>query len=647
MMKYFLKSIIIMVLLIVALDAGKVYAKGAKVEIWSYDLGERIEHRSISVGNEMSGFGMMITPSNLKVEDINWSIDNKNIAEIKENESKSEVNVCGVEEGTTKLNLAVQTKTEGKLEHSSIISVYTPINDVEAYISQTTTFYRGADEKAWVRSDNVAPKQKITIIGSCGKYYYVKLPDDYKFDDDRSSRYTYTLKANVYIPVTNVVLSRHSITLQRNKAEKVDIDVKPSIATNASINFEALNKNIVSIDENGNIKAIKEGYTKVLAQSEQKSVKDECGVSVYEPIDMVEAEINESCNLYIGADGNEQIRSYNVNKGQKLTIIGLCDKFYYVKLPENYKFDDNSKERMAYVEKSKLYIPVKKIILDMTEITIKRKEKVKLNVKVEPSIATNKTIKWKSLNKFFATTDQEGNITGEKTGKTVVMAINEENGVKAVCNIRISEDIYSNILGKIELKVVETDFGINVLEYSNCIGATEYNIWQGIEKKGKIKWQKCVYECYGNLSKGKKIRIVNAVTGKKYYYKAVAKSADYAVYAKTKREVLGTATSNIVKVKTGVPELKAVRKDKNIVLGWKKMNNAFYKKGGYIIYKKKNGTFKEIAVLNNNDKLKYKDQDVKTNKQYYYKIKAFYIKNNKSIKSPFSKSVLVKQKGEN
>ena len=69
---------------------------------------------------------------------------------------------------------------------------------------------------------------------------------------------------------------------------------------------------------------------------------------------MVEAEINESCNLYGGADNNEKIRSYNVNKGQKLTIIGSCDKFYYVKLPENYEFNDNGKDRMAYVAKKQI-----------------------------------------------------------------------------------------------------------------------------------------------------------------------------------------------------------------------------------------------------------------------------------------------------
>ena len=65
------------------------------------------------------------------------------------------------------------------------------------------------------------------------------------------------------------------------------------------------------------------------------------------------------------------------------------------------------------------------------------------------------------------------------------MAINEDSNVKAICKVKISEEIYSNILGKIELKVVGTDFGVNILQYSNCSGATEYNIWQGLKKMGK------------------------------------------------------------------------------------------------------------------------------------------------------------------
>ena len=42
----------------------------------------------------------------------------------------------------------------------------------------------------------------------------------------------------------------------------MNVDIKPDIATEANINFESLNKDIVTIDGNGNIKAVKEGYTK-------------------------------------------------------------------------------------------------------------------------------------------------------------------------------------------------------------------------------------------------------------------------------------------------------------------------------------------------------------------------------------------------
>ena len=73
------------------------------------------------------------------------------------------------------------------------------------------------------------------------------------------------MKANVYIPVTKVELSEKSITLEKNKVKKVNVDIKPDIATEANINFESLNKDIVTIDGNGNIKAVKEGYTKMLS----------------------------------------------------------------------------------------------------------------------------------------------------------------------------------------------------------------------------------------------------------------------------------------------------------------------------------------------------------------------------------------------
>lgn len=255
--------------------------------------------------------------------------------------------------------------------------------------------------------------------------------------------------------------------MEKNKVKKVNVDIKPDIATEANINFESLNKDIVTIDGNGNIKAVKEGYTKILARSNQENVTDECGVSVYESIDMVEAEINESCNLYGGADNNEKIRSYNVNKGQKLTIIGSCDKFYYVKLPENYEFNDNGKDRMAYVAKNKLYIPVKRVVITEKKNNLKIGEKIQLYAQVYPNIATNKKIKWRVNSLAYANIDKNGILTTIKKGEVYVRAESEENKeIKDRYKIIITKDISPYILQKPIIELSRTDLAINTIRYS-------------------------------------------------------------------------------------------------------------------------------------------------------------------------------------
>lgn len=638
-MKHLCKKIIIMIFLLITLSCGTVYAKGAKAEIWSYDLGERIEHRSISVGNEMAGFGIMITPSDLKVEKVSWTVGNKNIAEIKEN--GNDVSVCGLGEGTTKLNLEVQTKTEGTLEHSSIISVYTPIEDIEAYISQTTTFYRGADENAWIRSENVLPNQKITIVGSCGNYYYVKLPEDYKFDDNRSSRYTYTLKANVYIPVTKVELSEKSITLEKNKVKKVNVDIKPDIATEANINFESLNKDIVTIDGNGNIKAVKEGYTKILARSNQENVTDECGVSVYESIDMVEAEINESCNLYGGADNNEKIRSYNVNKGQKLTIIGSCDKFYYVKLPENYEFNDNGKDRMAYVAKNKLYIPVKRVVITEKKNNLKIGEKIQLYAQVYPNIATNKKIKWRVNSLAYANIDKNGILTTIKKGEVYVRAESEENKeIKDRYKIIITKDISPYILQKPIIELSRTDLAINTIRIHKCKGANEYYLYVQKKKDNGKKYWKKIYEYYGSNFETKEIRIVNSEMGKNYKYRLEVRNVNYVKKDKKEYSVIKTEYSDILSVVMGKPK---VRVNKNNEICWLKMSHWNYKKGGYEIYRKNGSTYKKIKTINDYNTNKYYDEKAKKNIKYSYKIRAFYYMGKNKKFSPYSSDITIKK----
>ena len=53
---------------------------------------------------------------------------------------------------------------------SQLDNVYGKVN------GKACTFYRGATKNSWIRSEKVKQGQELTIIGSCGSFYYVELP---------------------------------------------------------------------------------------------------------------------------------------------------------------------------------------------------------------------------------------------------------------------------------------------------------------------------------------------------------------------------------------------------------------------------------------------------------------------------------------
>ncbi len=247
------------------LKANVVKADENKVEIWSYSLDERIEHRSIKVGGSNDTFGIMYYPSDLKVDSVKWKSDDTSIARIEgDNETAT---VYGIKEGCTTVRLTVKTTSGETLEHSSMISVYTPAKDADGYVSSKATFYRGADSSSWIRSEDVKKGQNVEVLGVCGKYCYLSLPDDYTFDDDRSARTTYALKSKIYIPVKKVVLDKTQMDLGLNKTVGLKATVLPSIATDKSLTWKTSRNGIVNVSGNGVVKAVGIGTTNVIVKS--------------------------------------------------------------------------------------------------------------------------------------------------------------------------------------------------------------------------------------------------------------------------------------------------------------------------------------------------------------------------------------------
>lgn len=425
-------------------------ADDAKVEIWSYSLNERIEHRSIEVGKSNPNFGIMFAPSDIVANKIKWSIDDTSIATVTGNNDTATVNA--VKEGMTTLRLNVSTESNGKLSHSSVISVYTAIDNVYGKVNgKACTFYRGATKKSWIRSEKVKQGQGLTIIGSCGSFYYIELPDDYTFDDGRDTRKAYVEKSKVYVPVTDVKAWRNSNDVRVGESTTVTSVVYPQIATVNKATYTTDSSSISTCDGNGNVQGKGEGYTRISATAESK--KATCGLSVYSQCSDASGSLKEEADFLTGADSGENIRKAKVPKNQKVTVIGSCGNYFRIKMPTDFNFDDGDNSRIAYVLKSKVYVPVTEIKINKSELNLGEKDVDQLKAEVIPAQATNKTIVWSVAKKGVVEVDQNGKIKVVGTGNTTVIAKSPE-GPSAACKITVFKGLDTAKMGDFTLRLV-------------------------------------------------------------------------------------------------------------------------------------------------------------------------------------------------
>ena len=613
-------------------------AENPKVEIWSYSLGERIEHRSIKIGENNDNFGIKLTPMSMSCSKVTWKMDD--IATAIVSGDNKIATVYGIKEGMTTLRLKVLTEA-GELSDSSVISVYTAIDNVLGEVNASgCDFYRGATRNSWIRSKNVQKGQGLNIIGSCGNYYYVELPEEYNFDDNRLARKAYVEKSKVYVPITEVMLSRKTVDLRVGESTSVQGEIVPSIASHKSISYSMPSKTMATVSDGGIVKGLKEGYVKIEAKAEDKTAS--CGLSIYSQFDKIAGKVKEDTQFWLGASENEAVRS-DVSSGQEISIIGSCGNYFRVQMANDYKFDDGDDSRIAYILKDKVYVPVTGIRLNKTETILGESDTEDLKAEVLPQQATNKEIKWLVNKRGVVEIEQNGKIKVLGTGNVRAIAKSPE-GPSASCKISVLKGLETSKMGEFSLKLVDTTVGCNTLKYTRCDGATQYEVYRGIRHAdGTYKWEFVNGE-YGQFCDGDEFEDEVDI-GSTYYYKVVAQkkysTGTFDFVLLDKRE------TNIIKVCNGKIILSGEKKGKRkIFIHWNEMKRKNEKKQGYLIYKKKDKSkkYKKMAEVNIN-RNSYTDKSVKKHSGYTYLVRMFFVNSdgNKEY-SPYSNKVRVKIK---
>ena len=114
-------------------------------------------------------------------------------------------------EGTAVLSLTVVTDKGETVSDQCLISSVTILDSssqVEGYVKDSVSFYRGARTSSKVRN-TASAGQKLTVIALCSDFYRVRLPESYDFNDTLNQDTAYVLKSKVEIPATSVIFWLH------------------------------------------------------------------------------------------------------------------------------------------------------------------------------------------------------------------------------------------------------------------------------------------------------------------------------------------------------------------------------------------------------------------------------------------------------
>lgn len=252
--------------------------------------------------------------------------------------------------------------------------------------------------------------------------------------------------------VTSVKLDKTTLELAVGAKQKLVATLEPADATNKEIKWETADAAIATVSADGEITALKAGKVKIKAISQSDTSKTaECEVTVVIPVTGVT--LNKT-TLELAVGGKEQLTATiapaeATNKTIKwetadaaiATVSATGEvtaiKAGTVKIRAVSEADATKLAECTVTVKSAA-VAVTGVKLDKTALTLAEGDKGILTATVEPTGATNKTIKWETTDATIATVSATGEVTAVKEGTVKIRAVSEADSTKfAECTVTV------------------------------------------------------------------------------------------------------------------------------------------------------------------------------------------------------------------
>jgi len=229
--------------------------------------------------------------------------------------------------------------------------------------------------------------------------------------------------------VSGVKLNHEELTLALGETMQLIATIEPEDAENKEVLWSSSDPDVVSVDQNGNITALKEGSATIIVKTKEGGFTAKVNVTVIvENTEEPDNTENNQPNNNQTNNNNNQNNNNNNNNNQNNN--------------NNNNNNDNNNNPTV--------VKVTGVSLNRTTLNLTEGESSKLTATVNPSNATNKNVTWSSSNSSIVNVDSNGNIKALRPGTATITVTTQDGNHQATCRVTVSKKID---VGETEIKV--------------------------------------------------------------------------------------------------------------------------------------------------------------------------------------------------
>ena len=274
---------------------------------------------------------------------------------------------------------------------------------------------------------------------------------------------TKTVKVKVTAPLKKVTLNKTNVELLPGQTDQLEVSLYPTYTSDSKkVTWTSSNDDVVKVDENGKITAVKDGTATITATVAGKSAQ--ASVKVLVPVEGIIILPNSNIELTKGGKITLSVKASNANAEEelgKITWKSSNPEIATVDQSGNVtaiaggstKITATTVGGKSATAEVKVIVPIKNISLNTDKLTINRGNSSQLELTIDPEDTTDdKTVTWTSSDTDVATVSNTGKVTAKKIGTTIITAKVGTHEVR--CTVTVNAPIKS-------IKINSADLTLN------------------------------------------------------------------------------------------------------------------------------------------------------------------------------------------